>query len=202
MKGPFVSKGRFIVPAFVFLIASAIALAACGSSENEEEKIVNAIETAATSSNPADCETTQTIKFMEQTSDKEGKKALESCEEEASEAKNHPESVDVEEVEIEGEEATATVAFVGSTFDGQTLILNVVKEEGDWKLNEAESFKKLDREKLIGEFEKGFEEEKEIEPELAECVIAGVEELSDSELEQLVLGGSEGIVEIAEECTK
>jgi ABC-type glycerol-3-phosphate transport system substrate-binding protein len=197
-----VSKGRFLVPALACLIASALALAACGSSENEEEKIVNAIETAATSSDPADCEATQTIKFMEQTSDKEGKEALENCEEEAGEHKNDPESVDVEEVEIEGEEATATVAFTGGSFDGQTLILNVVKEERDWKLNEAEGFKKLDRQKLIGEFERGFEEEKNIEPELAECVIEGVEESSDSEVEELVLGGPEGFVEIAEECTQ
>jgi ABC-type glycerol-3-phosphate transport system substrate-binding protein len=197
-----VSKGRFLVPVFACLIASALALAACGSSENEEEKIVNAIETAETSSDPADCEATETIKLMEQNSDKEGKEALANCEEEASDPTNKAESVDVEEVEIEGEEATATVAFRGGRYDGQTLIINVVKEEGDWKLNEAESFKKLDREKLVGEFERGFEEEKDIEPELAECVIEGVEESSDSEVEELVLGGPEGFVEIAEECTQ
>jgi hypothetical protein len=197
-----VSKARFLVPAFVYLVASALALAACGSSENEEEKIVNAIETAATSTDPTDCEATETIKFMEQNSDKEGKEALANCEEEASDPTNNPESVDVEEVEIEGEEATATVAFAGGSFDGQTLIIDVVKEDGDWKLNEVESFKTLDRQTLVGELERGFEEEKDIEPELAECVIEGVEESSDAELEELVLGGPEGFVQIAEECTQ
>jgi ABC-type glycerol-3-phosphate transport system substrate-binding protein len=197
-------KGRLLVPAFAFLIVSAFALVACGSSENDEGKITSAIETAATSTDPADCETTQTVAFMEQSTGEEGKKeAVEKCEEQAKEGKNNPESVDVEEVEIEGEEATATTSFTGGTFDGQTLIVNLVEEEGDWKLNEAERFKNLDREKLIGGFKTGFEESnEEIEPKLAECLIEGIEESSDSELEGLVLHGSEGIEELAEECVK
>jgi ABC-type glycerol-3-phosphate transport system substrate-binding protein len=196
-------KGRLLVPAFAFLIVSAFALAACGSSENDEDKIVSTIETAATSTDPAECETTQTVAFMEQTTGEEGEEAVEKCEEQAKEGKNNPESVNVEEVEIEGEEATATTSFTGGTFDGQTLIVNLVQEEGDWKLNEAERFKNLDREKLIGGFKTSFEESKEeIEPKLAECLIEGIEESSDSELEGLVLHGSEGIEELAEECVE
>lgn len=196
-------KGRLLVPAFAFLIVSAFGLAACGSSENDEDKITGAIETAATSTDPAECETTQTVAFMEQSTGEEGEEAVEKCEEQAREGKNNPESVDVEEVEIEGEEATATTSFTGGTFDGQTLIVNLVQEESEWKLNEAERFKNLDREKLIGGFKTSFEESKEeIEPKLAECLIGGIEESSDSELEGLVLHGSEGIEELAEECVE
>jgi hypothetical protein len=196
-------KGRLVPPAFVSLIVSALALAACGSSESAEDKITGAIETAATSTDPAECETTQTVAFMEQSTGQEGEEAVEKCEEQAKEDKNNPESVDVEDVKIEGEEATAATSFTGGKFDGQTLIVNLVQEEGDWKLNEVERFKNLDREKLIAGFEAGFEEAKEeIEPQLAECLIEGIEEGNDSELEALVLGGSERIEELAEECVK
>ena len=99
-------------------------------------------------------------------------------------------------------QATATVAITGGSFDGQVLVFNVAEEDGDWKLNEIESFKKLDSEKLIAAFEEQLEEAKDVEPELAGCVIETLEEGSDSELEELVLGGSSGFAEIAEECVE
>ena len=52
----------------------------------------------------------------------------------------------------------------------------------------------FDREKLIGTFEKGFEESGEIEPSRCPMPdLKGVEEFSDSELEGLVLGQAEAI---------
>jgi hypothetical protein len=108
----------------------------------------------------------------------------------------------VSEVEVAGSKATADVAFHGGSFDGQTLIVALVEEGGGWKLDEAKSFVGLNREKLIGAFEKGFEESEEIKPAVAECLVEGAEELSDSELEDLVLHRSEAIEELAEECTK
>jgi hypothetical protein len=197
-----VRKARLLVPFLVLLGVSALGLAACGSGESDEDKITKVIETAATSTDPADCKKYETVNFAEQQSGKEGAKAVEECEEQAPEGANNPDSVDVSEVEVEGEEANATVAFTGGGFDGQTLVVNLVQEEGDWKLNEAEGFKHLDREKLIGTFERTFEEQEEVEPELAECVIEGLEETSDSELEEMILGGPEGIVAIAEECAE
>jgi hypothetical protein len=197
-----VSKVRLLVPALLFLAVSALGLAACGSSESEEDKITKVIETASTSTNPADCEKYETVNFAEQQSAKEGKAAIKDCEEHASDTSNNPESVAVSEVEVEGEEATAAVAFTGGGFDGQTLVVNLVQEEGEWKLNEIESFQHLDREKLIGSLERNFEEQGEVEPELAECVVEGLEETNDPELEELILNGPEGIVAIAEECAK
>jgi hypothetical protein len=196
-----VRKGRLLLSAFLLLIASALALGACGSSESDEDRIVGVIETAATSEDPAVCTETQTRAFMEQTSSGEGEGAVEECEEEAKEGKNQPDSVDVGKVEVEGSEATAKVAFHGGSFDGQTVIVDLVEEGGDWKLDKVERFVNLDREKLIGSFEKGFEESGEIEPSVAECLIEGVEGFSDSELEDLVLGRAEAIDGLAEECT-
>ena len=190
---------RFIVAMLV--LAGALALAACGSSESDEDKITSAIETTATSTDPAICEEAETLAFVEQSKSGEGKEAVEECEESTEEGKGNPDSVAVSEVEVEGEEASAAVAFTGGSFDGQAFYINLVEEEGDWKLDEIESFKSLNREKLIAAFEGSFEES-EVEPELAECVIEVAEELSDSELEEVVLTGSEGGEELAEECVE
>ena len=194
------SKARFLVPALVLLAVSAFALAACGSSESDEDKITSAIENAATGSDPAICTEDQTAAFLEQTSGSEGKEAVEKCEEEAETGEN-AESVDVSEVEVEGEEATATVAITGSSLDGQTLVVGVVKEEGDWKLNEAIEFKNFDREAFTEAFVTKIGEQKEIKAEVAECIGEGIEEASDGTLEGLFLEGPAAIVEIAEECS-
>ncbi len=187
--------------ATISLVALALAcgLAACGSSESDEDKITSVIENAATGSDPAVCTEDQTAAFLEQTSGEEGKSAVEECEKEAENGEN-AESAEVSEVEIEGEEATATVAITGSTLDGQTLVVGLVEEEGDWKLNEAVEFKNFDREALIEQFQAKLGEQKEIKSEIAECIGEGVEEADDEELEGLFLEGPTGIVEIAEEC--
>jgi ABC-type glycerol-3-phosphate transport system substrate-binding protein len=191
------------LPVLLFAILAALALTACGSSESDEDKIVNVIETGSTSTDPADCEALQTLNFMEQGNEGEGKEAVKECEEDATDETGNPDSVDVSEVEIEGSEASAVVAVNGGSFDGQVLAFNLVEEEGGWKLNEIEAFVTLDREKLIAAFEEGLAEaEPPVEEELAACVIEGTEEISNSELEELVLGGPEGFVELAEECTE
>jgi hypothetical protein len=195
-----VSKARRLVPALLLLAVSALALAACGGSENDEDKVISAVETAATGSEPSKCTEVETPKFVEQSTGETGKKAIEACEKEAEENEN-AESVDVSDVEVEGEEATATAAITGGQLDGQTLVLAIVKEEGDWKVNEAVEFKNLDHEKLIAAFKKSIGEEEEIEPALAECLVEGIEEGSNSELEGLILDGPEGFVQIAESCT-
>jgi ABC-type glycerol-3-phosphate transport system substrate-binding protein len=184
------------------VLVSALALAACGGSESPEDKITGVIEKSVTSTDPAVCTETQTTAFVEQTNSGNAKEALAKCEEDAEEAKNNPESIEVKEIEVEGEEATAKVSFTGGSFDGQTIAVALVQEEGDWKLNEAVEFVNLDREKLIAAFEKKLGEEAEIEPAVAECLIEGIEEASDSELEGFVFGEQEGLVGIAEECTK
>ncbi len=188
------------------LLVSALALSACGGGESDEDKIASVIETAATSTDPAACEETQTVSFMEQSSGKEGMEAVEDCEEEAENEEESAESVDVSEVEIKGEEATATAAFSGGNLDGQSLVVALVEEEGDWKLDEAVEFAKFDFEKLMAKLVSGTEEALEANenatPELTECVIAGLEEISPAELEAGFLEGPQEIEESAEEVTE
>jgi hypothetical protein len=185
------------------LLALALGFAACGGSgESDEDKIVSTIEEAATSTDPAICKETQTQAFMEQTSGgASGGAAVKECEEETKSGEGKPDSVKVSEVEADGGKATAEVAFEGGLFDGQTLEVALVEADGDWKLNELTGFAKFDPEGLVNAFAKQIEEEPEIEPETAACFVEGLEGLSSSELESVVIeNNTEPFGEIAEGC--
>ena len=183
------------------LLALALGLAACGGGESDEDKIASTIENAATSTDPAVCAETQTVAFMEQTSGSSGKEAEKECEEEAKSGQGQPDSVSVTKIKVDGEKATADAAFKGGIFDAQTLKLALVEEDGDWKLDQLTGFARFDRGSLVDAFAEGIEEEPEIDSKTASCFVAGIEELSDSELESVVIeNNTEVFGEIAEGC--
>jgi copper chaperone CopZ len=184
------------------LLISLFGLAACGGGgESEEDKITSTIETAATSTDPAVCGETQTLKFMEATSGGSNKEAEKECEKEAKAGENNPESVTVSKVEVEGEKATANVEFEGGSFNGQTLEVALVEEGSDWKLNELTGFANFDPTQLVKVLAEKLEEEPSIEPRIASCIVEGLEELPKAELEALVIeNNTQPIVELAESC--
>jgi ABC-type glycerol-3-phosphate transport system substrate-binding protein len=179
----------------------ALALAACGGGgESDEDKIVSTIEEAATSNDPSVCSETQTLSFMEQTTGSSGKEAEKACEQEVESGEDQPDSVKVSEVKVDGGSATADAAFKGGPFDGQVLELALVEEDG-WKLDELSGFAEFDPEGLVDAFAEQIENEPGIEPETASCFIEGIEGLSDSELESVVLeSNTEVFGEFAESC--
>jgi hypothetical protein len=185
------------------LLALALGLAACGGGgESDEDKIASTIENAATSTDPAVCGETQTLNFMEQTTSASGKEAEKACEKETEEeGDNDPDSVEVSKVEADGGKATADAAFNGGTFDGQTLEIALVEEDGDWKLDELTGFAKFNAEGLVNAFAEQIEKEPSIEPETASCLVEGIEELPDSELESVVIENNTQVFgELAESC--
>jgi hypothetical protein len=185
------------------LLALTLGLAACGSSgESDEDAVIEAVETSATSTDPADCKKLSTQNFMEQTESEKGAEAVKSCEEEAEDPEGDPESVDVSKVSVDGSKATADTAFNGGNFDGQTLTVALVEEDSGWKLDEVKGFAKFDPDRLAENFEKLFESGDEpLEPQMASCMGEVFRELSKPEFEELLFGGSQQpIIEIAEGC--
>lgn len=189
-----------VLPALV--LAFALGLAACGGGgESDEDKIVSMIEKSATSTDPANCKETQTQQFMEQTSGGSGSEAVKECEKETKSGEDNPEAVNVSNVKVEGEKATANVEFEGGNFNGQTVEVALVEEEGNWKLNELTGFAKFDPTQLVGALAKKLEENPEIEPRVASCIVEGLEEAPKEELEALVIeNNTQPIVELAESC--
>ena len=184
------------------LLALVFGLAACGGGESDEDKVVDVIETSATSADPADCKELATQAFLEQTELEQGAAAVESCEEGAEDTEDDPESVEVSEVEVDGSAATANVAFTGGTFDGQTLTVALIEEDGDWKMDEVTGFAKFDQEKLADTLEEGLQSgDDPLEPQLATCFAEVVRQAATEQAEEIVIGGSpQPIVEIIEGC--
>ena len=182
------------------LVFSALALIACGSS-GEDSQIEEAIETSATTTNPADCTKLNTQQFMEQTTQESGKAAVAKCEEEA-EAEEGAESVSVSNVEASDSSATAEAALTGGALNGQTLEVELVKSGEQWQLNEVVKFTEFDRAKLVEFVEEEFTPSANgLSPKLAGCFVEAFQEDSQAEIEELLWSGSgEGFEEIAEAC--
>jgi hypothetical protein len=191
------------------LLVAALALSACGGGgssssggDEDEGAIVAAIEKSATTSDPSKCTELQTQKFNEQEKGASGAEATEICEEEAEQQQSPAKSVDVSNVKVDGETATAEAAIGGSALNGQTVELELVKEEGDWKLNQFLQFTKFDAKDLGAALEEELEEaEEEVSPELSKCIGAGASKLSQKEAEEVAFEGNLGIIEsIASNC--
>jgi hypothetical protein len=184
------------------LLISALALAACGGGgDSDESQIEDAIETSVTSSDPADCTKLETQNFIEQGNDGDGAEALKECEADAEDESDKADSVSVSEVEVDGTDATAEAKFSGSTLDGQTVEVALVKDGDQWKLNEVVGFAELDKKALVEAIETSFEDE-DTSSEIASCIGEAFEAAEQSEIEESIFGGSSGaLVELYEECS-
>jgi hypothetical protein len=194
-------KRHLLLPCL--LIVSALALVACGSSgSSAESEIEEAIETSATSGDPAKCTKVETANFAEQSTSESGKEAISACEEEAKkDPESRAKSVEVSEVEVNGSKATANAAVSGGNFDGQTVSIALVEEEGVWKLDELTGFAKFDQGAIAQVFETQLEKSGELNSKQTSCIVEGIEEMPQAEIEEVILSGeSTSIEELAEGC--
>jgi predicted small secreted protein len=194
-----VKKTYLVLP--LLLLALALGLAACGGSSGggEEAKVEEVIEESATSTDPSKCTELQTTQFNETASQQKGAAATKACEEEAKE--NDTEAVDVSNVSVNGEKATAEVEIEGSGLNDQGIELELVEEGGNWKLNKFLGFTNYDAGALGEALEEEFAKEEGVEPKLAKCVSEGVSEMSQSDAEAMVFEqDTKPIEEIAESC--
>jgi hypothetical protein len=183
------------------LIASVLFLAACGSSDNEEGQIEEAIKISATSTKPSSCKEVSTQQFMEQTTRSKGSEAVKACEKEASEG-NGAKAVTVSKVEVDGSKATADTALTGGSLDGQEVEIALEKDGDQWKLDEITGFAKFDEEKVLSTFESNFAEQSSgVSKGQATCIVKSFKEAPQAEFEEALLSGTtEGFEKIAGGC--
>lgn len=170
-------RARRLTAIFAALI-SGLALAACGGDDGESDdgnsdadQIAEVIETTTTSSAPDHCTELQTQEFVEQIEFEEGEAAIEACKADADETSGDADSVEVSEIEVDGETATANVTFDGSVFDQQTLVLELIADGDQWKLNRIADIKDLDVEAYAASFEELVQQgDDPSTPEQAACV--------------------------------
>jgi len=194
-----VSK-RLLPLAFV-LAWSALALVACGGS-SDASQIEDVIETSASGTDPADCTTLLTRKFVEQTTQESGRAAIGHCEVEAERGEGSK-SARVARVEVDGSTATAEVTLSGGVFDGQSLEVELVKDGDQWKLDEVVKFTKLRKGKLVETFEREFSKpSSELSSTIYSCFVEVFKKAGQAEIEELLLSGSpKAFEELAESCS-
>lgn len=193
-------KRHLLLPCL--LIVSALALVACGGGgSSDESEIEEAIETSATTGDPSNCTKLETANFVEQSTSESGTAAIKACEEEAKkDPESRAESVEVAEVEVDGSKATANAAISGGSLDSQTVSIALVEEDG-WKLDELTGFVKLDQGALAQVFETQLEKSGELNSKQTSCIVEGIEEMPQAEIEEVILSGnSTPIEELAEGC--
>lgn len=195
---------RILVP-LALLVLAALTLTACGGgggSNDDEDKIIETIETAATTSDPNNCTELETQRFAEQNSQEQGKAAIKACEAEAKAGEEQAEGANVSNVSISGSRATADVEFEGGSLGSQSLEVALVEEDGNWKLDQIEGFAEYDGKALGEAFEKQFEENPgELTSEQAKCISDKIAAASQAQAEELFLSGNpEKIIELAQAC--
>jgi hypothetical protein len=103
---------------------------------SDEAAIEETLTKAVTTNDPAKCTELQTPHYNEETGTFTAAEGLEVCEK-ANETEQPPaEGVELTSLTVEGEKATVEAAFEGSTLNGQTVALEMIKEAGQWKLNQ------------------------------------------------------------------
>jgi hypothetical protein len=122
------------------LALAVISLSACGNSDssgssNETDQIAATIERAYTSADPSSCSELSTVRSNEQLSGYSGQKAVAFCERYAGDSANDATSVEVSNVQIDGDRASADVVLHGTNLDGSTITQQLVKQGGRWKLD-------------------------------------------------------------------
>lgn len=174
----------------VLALAAVCALAgmnACGGN-SDEGKVTDAIVTSATTSDPANCTELLTQSFVEQTEFEKGEQALKSCREQ--DQSSNADSVEVRQIEVDGESATAEARIEGSVFDGQTLAISLVSEDGQWKLDRIEDITIFDKEALAEAFARtATQGEDPLTQEQADCVAENFRTGPPGTIEQAILSG-------------
>ncbi|MFL5908498.1 MAG: hypothetical protein ACJ75Z_12985 [Solirubrobacterales bacterium] len=171
------------------VLAMTLLLAACGDNGNsaDEDQITAVLTRAATSGDPAVCTQDQTLKFTEQTTGgSKGQAAVKSCEKDAKDSA--ADKVDVTDVNVDGNTATATAKATGSIFNGQTIEVALVKEGDQWKLDEFKGFQDFNKDAMIAAFKQQLSAEPGSTPQAVDCVVKQFQAASDEDIEATFTG--------------
>jgi hypothetical protein len=178
-----------------------MAIAACGSddggdaSQDDQDQITAAVEASAVSGDPGACVTAQTQAFTEQSTGETGEAAIAQCEDEAGESA--ADSVAVENIEVDGDSATADVVGTGKLLDGQTIAVDLAKEDGTWKLDKLVEFTDFDRDAYIAAIGDAAGEG---DPDIATCITESLASVSDEDLQNTLIESDDSIFDGAAAC--
>jgi hypothetical protein len=174
-------------------LALPLTIGACGGDDDDggddADEITEVIETSVKSTDPANCTELQTAAFTDQTNLANGDAALQECEDDAADTSGDPDSVEVSDIAVDGESATASVAFTGGSLDGSTVALELVKEGDQWKLDEITDITEFDFEAFQVALGEQLFEQGDISAQTAQCIDQAIREAGADQVEEIFLSG-------------
>jgi hypothetical protein len=176
------------------LLAAALALGlvACGGddggdepSPEDEAAITKAVEAGLTSADASKCTRYFTAAYSQQIHFTPNETAAQLCAADAQASAAR--TATVTNVEVDGDTATVDAAVTGGPLGDQTLSLEVVNEDGSWKLDGLAGFTEFDRASFERTFSKG--DGTAAGKQAGACLVDSLGQLSDEELEDLYVSG-------------
>jgi hypothetical protein len=167
---------------------SVFGFAACGGGGNsDEDQISEVIETTATTNADSNCTDLETQSFVEQANFSTGKDAVAACKDSGPES--NADSVKVTEIEVDGDRATAHATLSGSTFDGQTLVVSLVKDGDQWQMDHIDDIVGFDAKRFGEAFAAGATRGGDLNQTEARCIASNFAEQDPGDLKAAVLSG-------------
>ena len=113
----------------------ALSIAGCGGGSSDEDNVQDVLTTAFTSDDPEICDSI-TQNLVEQLTGEKGDKAVETCRQQAQQG-DPADDVEFSDVTVNGDTADATFDISGGTSDGGHVKAKLIKEDGDWKIDDV-----------------------------------------------------------------
>lgn len=134
-----VRRSRYVLTCLL-AVFSATGIGACGEtrssgSDDPGSEIAATVTQAYTSSDPTSCTVLSTLQSVEQVTGYSGQTAVSYCQQSASDPANDARAVEVSNVTVHGDRASANVRLQGTNLDGSTITQQLVKQGGQWKLD-------------------------------------------------------------------
>jgi hypothetical protein len=114
-----------------------------GGGATNEDQIKDVVQTINFTTDPEDCTRLFTQRFLDQAA-YGSEDPVSSCRLNTLNTRDDPRSVDVANVQVSGDTATAPAHFDGGFFDGQTVVYSMLKDGDQWKLDHLSDIKDFD----------------------------------------------------------
>ena len=182
--------------ALVLFAVLALALSACGDSndDSDEARIHAVLERAFVSFDADACTEILTPRALEQVEFSDSEDALESCVDGADDPDDNAEAIEVPDLEVSGDDATAIVTPQGGSIDGASIGLELVDRDG-WRIDRIASLEVLDRERFLEASMREIVEDDSLLAGQGRCVADRVgAAASDAELERMYVDQDVGFL--------
>jgi hypothetical protein len=172
--------------------------------DSDEEEIADTVAAFALADDPDWCGVA-TQRYLEETTGLPGVSAYEDCARDVEEGRGRPDQVDVDEIQLHEDGATAVVTYRGGPLDGSSIKIALIEAaRGRWMLDHSLALVNLDRDGLREGFAETLNEDPGGLPRAAaDCVVAAILRGSDQEIEDILLGSdSTGLILRGLECDR